>query len=113
MEYREGFTVCSDCKVELVRELPPEERPEYIEFEQVLYTFNPADIAFIKSLLDSEDIDYFFHGEHFNYLRPLVEPARLMVRKDQAGTARELLKGSKFSFMAINLKENPEEREPD
>jgi len=92
MEYREGFLVCSDCKAELVRELPPEEELEYVEFVEVLKLFNRAEIAFIKSLLDSEGIQYFFHGEHFSHLLASVEPTRLMVRKDQAETARELLR---------------------
>lgn len=104
-EYREGFFLCPDCRVSLVVELPPEPKPEYVEFEEVYSTFNPADIAFLKSYLDSELIEYFFKGEHFTYVRPLVEPARLMVRKDQANEAKELLKDVNLSFMAINIEE--------
>ncbi|MGE5893692.1 MAG: hypothetical protein ACM34I_06525 [bacterium] len=36
-----GFTECSDCKVPLVAELPAE--PQYIEYEEILTTFNPFD----------------------------------------------------------------------
>jgi hypothetical protein len=49
-EYREGFSVCADCNVDLVRELPPEPKPEYIEYEEIIVTYNPADVALIKSL---------------------------------------------------------------
>jgi hypothetical protein len=89
VEYRSGFTFCSDCHVELVSELPiepPEE--EFIEYEEVLFSFHPADIAFIKSLLDSEDIAYYFQGEQFTYVEPLAVPARLMVEKEQVEKAK-------------------------
>lgn len=103
-EYREGFSVCADCKVDLVRELPPEPKPEYIEFEEIMVTYNPADVALIKSILDAEDITYYFHGENFMHVQQLVEPARLMVDKQQAGTVRELLKDLNLSIMGINFR---------
>lgn len=88
-----------------MNELPEEQEPEYIEYEEILSTFNPADVAIIKSLLDGEDIIYFFHGENFSHIRPLVEPARLMVDKRDAKDAKALLKDLNLSFMAINLNE--------
>lgn len=103
-EYREGFTVCSDCGVPLVDQLPPEDkpddtrRPEYVEFEEILRTYNPADVALIKSVLDGEGITYYFLGENFMYVRPLADPARLMVSKDQAQRAWELIKDLELSF---------------
>jgi predicted amidophosphoribosyltransferase len=60
-EYREGFYVCSDCNFNLVDELPDlpaEERPEFIEYVEVMGTYNPADVALIKSILDSENMTY-------------------------------------------------------
>lgn len=78
-EYIEGITKCPVCDIELIDELPAEPEPEYIEYEEVLGTYNAADIAFIKSLLDSENITYYFNAEHFTYVRPLAEPARLAV----------------------------------
>jgi hypothetical protein len=77
-------------------------REEHLGYEEVLYTFNPADIAFIKSILDAEEITYYFHGEHFSQIRPLALPARLMVMKDQVESAKEILKDAKLSIMAIN-----------
>jgi hypothetical protein len=108
-EYREGFSVCADCNVDLVRELPPEPKPEYIEYEQIMVTYNPADVALIKSILDAEGIIYYFHGENFMHVRPLVEPARLMVDKEEAGSARELLKDLNLSIMGINLRREDKE----
>lgn len=94
-EYSKGIYVCADCGVSLVPEPlpePPPESPEYSEFEEILFTFNAGDIAVIKSLFDSEGIVYYFRGEFFSYVHPLAQPARLMVRADQAEEAREILK---------------------
>ena len=51
-EYREGFSICADCNTELVDEIPPEPEPEFVDYEEVLVTYNPADIALIKSMLE-------------------------------------------------------------
>lgn len=106
-EYEEGFSVCADCGVELVEALPPEPEPEFIEFREVLATYNPADIAFLKSYLASEGIQYFFKGEHFMYVQPLADPVRLMVRADQVEHALELLKNVNLSVTGIKLDKRP------
>ncbi len=99
-EYIEGVTVCADCGVRLVKEPPEEDQrpPKTTEFEEVLTTFNAGDIAIIKSLLDSESIDYYFHGEFFGYLRPLAQPARLMVRADQVSDAMDILQDLELEY---------------
>jgi len=111
-EFRDGFTFCARCEVDLVEKIESEPvlAPEFIEFEEVMATYNPADIAFLKSILDSDEIDYFFKGEHFSYMRPLADPVRLMVRKEQADLIRELLKDLKLSYVGINLPDNEPER---
>ncbi len=101
-EYREGIRECSDCKAPLVRACPPEPKPEYVELVEIYSTFNPADIAFIKSILNDAGIKYFFKGENsLSLVWPQTrEPAKLMVKKEQVGEALELLKdfkpGSQF-----------------
>ena len=102
-EYREGFYKCADCEVDLVHELASDPEPKYVEYEQVLGTYNPGDIAVVKSILDAEGITYYFLGEHFSYVRPLADPARLMVKKDEVEKAREILKDLELSYMGINL----------
>ena len=100
-EYREGFTVCADCDVPLVPELSPElqpKSPRCVEFEEVLSTFNAGDLSVAESILNSEDIDYYIQNEFFNCAQPLAQPFRVMVRKDQADEAREILKDLKFSY---------------
>ncbi|HVN22744.1 MAG TPA: DUF2007 domain-containing protein [Syntrophorhabdales bacterium] len=92
-EYVEGISVCADCGVPLIAQLNEDDKSsEWVELEEILATFNAGDIALIKSILDGEGITYSFFGEEFNYVQPLIQPAKLMVPKDQAERAREVLK---------------------
>ena len=107
----EGHTKCLDCGVDLAPELPPDPKPEYFKFERVLSTYNPADVAIIRSILDGEGIAYYFHGENFMNMRPLVEPARLMVDHEQAEEVKELLKDLDLSITGLNFGNRREEEE--
>jgi hypothetical protein len=80
-----------------VKPVPTDSKTESFDYKEVLSTFRPGDIAMIKSILDGENITYFFQGENFTYLDPFVVPARLMVKKDEVEKAKELLKDFKFS----------------
>lgn len=97
-EYEEGANICSKCGILLIGLFPPEPAPDYVEFEEILATFNAVEIAVIKSLLDPEGIEYYFRSEFSNTMEPLAQPARLMVRKDQADETREILKGLRTSI---------------
>jgi hypothetical protein len=67
-------------------------------YEEILRTYNPIDIAMVKSLLDPERVDYFFRDEFFGYAYPWAQPARLMVRREQAFEAREILRELILSY---------------
>jgi len=97
-EYREGFSKCSDCDTDLVAGQPPEAEDEvrYVEMVEVFSTYNPGDIAFIKSVLDGEDIHYFFQGESSAMLVAAGAYARLLVQQDQVERAREILQEAGF-----------------
>ena len=110
-EYREGFYVCADCNSDLVDELPPEEVLEFTEYVEVLGTYNPADVALIKSILDAENITYYFNAEHFMYVRPLAEQVRLMVKKDEAEKAKEILRDFDLAILGIDLRKGHSDRE--
>ena len=100
-EYREEIYMCSECGVSLVPELPPDPRNgslESAEFEEILLTPSSGDMALIKSLLDSEGILYYFRGEFFTSVHPLAQPARLMVRTDQAEEVKEILEGLNITY---------------
>lgn len=101
-EYVPGIRECADCHVPLTESPPPPLTA--VEFEEVLRTFNQGDIALIKSILDDAGIEYFFQGEIFNLVDPLIQPARLCVRKDQAGEARERLKGLNVAFLGVSVR---------
>jgi hypothetical protein len=76
------------------------ESDNQLTFVGVLSTYNIADIALIKSVLDEEKIDYFFQGENMLILRPHLEPAILKVREDQVELVIELLKDFDFTYLA-------------
>ena len=61
------------------------------DFELVMEIHSAGDRVFLRSILDSEGIDYFIQGETVApYIFHSV-PMRLMVRKTQAEKVRELL----------------------
>ena len=95
-EYREGFSECADCQVELIPELAPlpaePKSGDFVEYKELLATYNLADIAFIESVLDSEKIIYFMQNEEFNALTFSPQPVRVMVNTDQIEKAKQLLK---------------------
>lgn len=81
---------------------------DFIEYVLVLETHNAGDCVFIKSLFDAEGIIYFIQGEYvapylFNAL-----PMRVMVKKDQAENAKNILKDIKLSY-SYNFGKNPDD----
>lgn len=105
-EYREGFTRCADCGVDLVEKLPEENYdidPD-IQFVEILRTLNLVDIAFIKSILDSEGIHYYIQGDIIQNINPVVDPAILMVVEEEADKARELLKDVSLSYSRFTFR---------
>jgi hypothetical protein len=104
-EYREGFTECSDCRVPLVAELPPEDVPEYAELATVLATGHEGIIAVAKSILDDAGITYFVKGERLQDLfaagrigagfNPTMGPVEVQVYTKDEREARRLLSGLK------------------
>lgn len=109
-EYREGFYTCSDCNIPLVTELPEESESEFefVEFQELITTYNPFDISLLRSLLDAEGITYYFQGEHFSYVEPLAIPVRLMVKKEQISAAAEIIRDLDLSGVAFS---NSEQRD--
>jgi len=70
---------------------------EFNKYELILETQSAGDIVFIKSILDAERITYFILGEHVAHFIYHSVPMRLMVRKDEAAKAREILKDIELS----------------
>ena len=91
VEYVDDIIECADCSVKLVQELAPEKGNGYIDYVELITTYNHGDIAFIKSVFDSENITYFFDGEYFHQAGPLALPVRLLVDNNQVEIANKLL----------------------
>ncbi len=108
-EYTPGVTDCADCGAALVPELTPLAQPSYHGFTPILSTFNPADIALIRSMLDGEGIDYFIHGENSSLMQPFAVAGTLMVRDEQAATVREILKDLQLIY-TVHLREEQSDR---
>lgn len=66
------------------------------EMVEVFSTYNPGDIAFVKSLLDGEGFHYYFQGENTAMLVAAGAYARLLVRADQADRVRDILREAGF-----------------
>jgi len=83
---------------------------EYVDYEEILTTHSPTDVAFLKSLLDSEKLTYIFQGEHVAPYIYHALPVRLLVKKDQVEKAIELLKDFKtrVAFDASHTDEDNE-----
>lgn len=98
-EYTQGIHKCPECNINLIRALPTVPAPEFVDYQEVLTTFSPVDIAMIRSLLEGMHIDFHFQGEFFNYVDPMVQPAKLMVRRDQIAEVGEILKDLRIRYM--------------
>ena len=86
---------------------------QFIEYVPVLETHNAGDRVFLKSILDAEGIAYFIQGE---FVAPYIFnalPMRLMVKKDQANKAKEILKDIElsYSYCGNNSPEGVDDRE--
>ena len=75
----------------------------YIDYEQVLTTHNTADVAFLKSILSAYEITYFIQGEYAAPYMYYGVPMRVLVKKDQAAEARNILKEIQLSFTTYTI----------
>ncbi len=85
------------------------ENADDLKYISILSTYNQGDIALLKSLLDDGDIEYYFKGENFSFIDPLIQPAVLMVREDFADEVRELLKDVDLKFNGVSFRNNYED----
>jgi len=85
-----------------------------MKLRELAATFNQGDIALIKSLLESENIDFLAHGDNFNLIRPWIQPVRFMVAEDQLDRAKELIDclNLTYSPMSISLDKELQNEKP-
>ncbi len=101
-EYGPEVHTCSDCHVELVHELPDEPIQEFVDYEELIFTYNPGDSAFLKSLLDAEGIQYYIQGETFAPYYYHALPIIFYVRQDQIVEARDIIKDLDLRITTYN-----------
>ena len=100
-EYREGFTRCADCDVDLVDELPPEPEIEYADLVTVLAASDEVEVNLAQSLLAAAGIRNLARGEGVQDVfglgrigagfNPLFGPVEIQVLPEDAEEARRLL----------------------
>ncbi|HYC61520.1 MAG TPA: DUF2007 domain-containing protein [Thermoanaerobaculia bacterium] len=94
-EYREGFTHCNDCDVDLVE---PEPLAPEVELVSVFQSGNPAIIPIVESVLRDSEIEFMTSGNAMQALQgaigsPYVVPVEFWVRSNDEAAAREILDG--------------------
>ena len=92
-EYRQGFTRCNNCEVELVWEIPRGTHDE-VDLVKVFETGNPALVPLVESLLADAKIECIVKNKRkFDLFgaNPMLGPVQFFVRDDEAEEARALL----------------------
>ena len=99
VEYRDGFTECSDCHVLLLAGTPPPEPADSFDpalgLAVVLETNDGIQLALAKGLLEDAGIPFFVLGQITTLIQD-VDPYlhkwfRVQVPRDREAEARELL----------------------
>jgi hypothetical protein len=103
-EYRDGFTHCNDCDVDLVEPIAGESPEPDTELVKVFQSGNPALIPIVESLLRDAQIEFMTKGQSVQALQgaigtSLIVPVQYFVRDEQAEQARELLAGVEESHI--------------
>ncbi|HSR68638.1 MAG TPA: DUF2007 domain-containing protein [Acidobacteriota bacterium] len=100
-EYLAGVTQCADCQVALTETLPEDfgkekggrwflEGIDPADCQEILVLNNPGLLTVLKSVLDSEGIAYFLHGEHYGTYF-MMNSVRLLVPSKDADRVRQIL----------------------
>jgi hypothetical protein len=105
-EYVGGVTVCADCGVPLVDVLPPESDHTGEPYVRILSTYNAGDVAVVRSILEGTDIVYYFEGEVFNEVTPLIQPVQLYIARHQVNAVKELLKDLEIHFLGLSANQD-------
>jgi hypothetical protein len=106
-EYVDGITQCSDCLVPLVWSLPEEQEGEgeFVEWAPLVSAVNQADIAVIKSILESENILYYIQGEHHGIMQGSVNFGAIVhVEKNRLQDAQNLIQNLNFNVFGFSTR---------
>jgi len=99
VEYRQGFTECSDCRLPLLPGAPPGEEESAFDptlgLVVVLETNDRVQLAMAKGLLEDSGIPFYVLGQIATLVQDvdgfLHKWVRIQVPRDREAEARELL----------------------
>jgi hypothetical protein len=96
IEYREGFSICTDCNIKLEADIPSKlndtiEKSQPIKFIEVRSGLRQDEISIIRSVFDANEINYQIEGEHFGTFIRASNFMRLLVDTQDYEKATELL----------------------
>ncbi|MBL1215689.1 MAG: hypothetical protein HND52_20145 [Ignavibacteriae bacterium] len=103
-EKEKGKVHCPECESLIDFNFTPPKVLIKDNYTEILSTLNQGDIALIKSILDDGNIDYHILGENFLGVRPLLEPARILVNDNQIDETKELLKNIELDILGVSTK---------
>ena len=99
IDFKENHGKCPICGAVIA---PERFEDRYVKWLPLLKTYNSGDIGLIKSLLDSEGINYYVKGENFSLIYPLVEPSIVMIQDDQLEEAKNILSILDLTFLGVS-----------
>jgi hypothetical protein len=98
VEYREGFTECSDCHLPLEAGSPPDPNAQAdpsLDLVVVLETDNAVQAAMAKGILEDAGVPFYVLGQItrlINEVDPFLRKwVRIQVPRDREAEAREIL----------------------
>jgi hypothetical protein len=94
-EYREGFSRCADCDVDLIPELPPEPEPseEYVDLINIKTYSSRHDAELAKSFLASNGVNAVVSGDDYGGIHPGLSfstGVRLLVKEEDVEKAKRI-----------------------
>lgn len=117
-EYREGYTRCAACDVDLIDPPPPPAPPPEESLVKVYETGNAAIIPLIESVFQNAEIEYLAKGEgiqdlfgwgrlgtNLNYV---IGPVEFYVNEEDADDALELVQTLESDALLPDAADEPE-----
>jgi hypothetical protein len=99
-EYREGFSSCADCDIDLVSELPPEPSEEYVDLINLKTYSSRHDAELAKSFLSVNGVTAVVSGDDYGGIHPALSFStgiRLLVNKGDVENARRIFRKAGIS----------------
>ena len=102
-EYREGFSRCADCAVDLIPELSPEPEPmeEYVELINIKTFSSRHEAELAKGFLEAHEIDAVVSGDDYGGIQPGLSfstGVRLSVKDEDVEEAKRIFREAGISM---------------